>query len=57
MYYAKEFSPGRWHVVNRDTRQPIYDDAPNGKDKPRVFDEDTAEDVVERLNTDEQPTE
>ena len=53
-YYAKEFSPGRWHVIAPDGI-PIYDDAPNGKDKPIVFtDEDVAVDVARQCNEQEE---
>ena len=53
-YYAKEFAPGRWHVIAPDGR-PIYDDAPDGKDKPLVFsDADLAVAAAKRLNEQEE---
>jgi hypothetical protein len=49
-YYAKEFSPGRWHVITPGGL-PIYDDEPYGKDKPLVFtDEDRVMTCVEECN-------
>ena len=48
-YHAKEFSPGRWHIIAPDGF-PIYDDAPYGKDRPLTFDEDSAYAMVTHLN-------
>jgi len=41
-FYVYEFRPGKWHVCNRKSGLPVYDDAPYGKDEPLVFDEDAA---------------
>lgn len=49
-FRIKEFSPGRWHVLN-PAGNPIYDDAPHGKDRPLVFDdEDVAADYAYKCN-------
>jgi len=32
-----EFRPSRWHIVNKKTNVPIYDDALYGKDKTLVI--------------------
>ncbi len=50
-FYAKEFARGKWHICDTECHNtPLYDDNREGKDKPRVFDEDQAYDVVEQLN-------
>lgn len=55
-YYAKEYSPGYWHVMTPYGR-PIYDGALYGKDKPKIFDdEDAALSCAERFNSDETDT-
>ena len=52
-YYAKEYAPGRWHVICPD-RLPLYDNAPHGKDRPLIFrDEDAALACAERCNVDD----
>lgn len=44
----REFVPGRWHVHDRDYfGLPLYDDQ---GDKPLVFDEDRAYELLEELN-------
>lgn len=49
-FYAKEFRPGRWHVISPDGI-PVYDNAPHGKDKPLVFtDEDRAIEFAKNAN-------
>ena len=49
-YYAKEFFPGRWHVIG-PSGIPLYDDAPYGNDKPLVWtDEDAVMDCVQQCN-------
>jgi len=46
-YYAKEFAPGKWHVIDRQSGIPVY----NGDDKPLVIsNDDAAFDCVERIN-------
>lgn len=49
-YYAKEFAPGRWHVIG-PFGIPVYDSAPYGNDKPIVWtDEDKVLHFVEQCN-------
>jgi len=51
MYYAKQFSPGNWHVINPADGRPITDNAPYGVDRILVFrDEDAALERVEACN-------
>jgi len=51
MYYAKQFSPGNWHVINPADGQPITDNAPYGVDRVLVFlDEDAALERVDACN-------
>lgn len=53
-YYAKEFVPGRWHII-APSGIPVYDDAPNGRDKPLVFtDSDAAVAAAKRFNEQEE---
>ena len=50
MYYAKQSSPGNWHVINPEGN-PITDNAPYGVDRVLVFrDEDAALERVEMCN-------
>ena len=49
-FKAKEFSPGLWHIINKTNNVPIHDDDKFGNDKPLVFEEDRAFEVVEELN-------
>lgn len=47
-YYIQEFVPGRWHVRDRrNFNLPLYDE--NGE-KPIIFDEDRAYEVLKELN-------
>ena len=51
MYYAKQFSPNGWHVINPVDGQPITDNAPYGVDRVLVFrDEDAAMERAEACN-------
>jgi len=51
MYYAKQSSPGSWHVINPVGGNPITDNAPYGQDRVLVFrDEDQALERVEMCN-------
>ena len=51
MYYAKQSSPGSWHVINPVDGRPITDNAPYGQDRVLVFrDEDAALERVEACN-------
>lgn len=47
-YYAKEWLPGKWRVIDRENFSlPIY----GQDDKPLDFDEDTALEAVDNLNS------
>lgn len=50
-YYPAPVSPrsDKFHVICPDGF-PIYDDAPYGDDKPKIFDEDRAIEVAQELN-------
>ena len=51
MYYAKQFSPNGWHVINPVDGNPITDNAPYGVDRVLVFrDEDAALERVDACN-------
>jgi len=51
MYYAKQSSPGNWHVINPVDGRPITDNAPYGVDRVLVFrDEDAALERAEACN-------
>lgn len=51
MYYAKQFSPDVWHVINPVDGNPITDNAPYGQDRVLVFrDEDAALERAEACN-------
>lgn len=50
-YYSKEFARERWHVMDRQTGLPVYDNAPDAQDKPLVFtDPDKVVEYVAELN-------
>jgi hypothetical protein len=50
-YTVQSFARGRsFHVID-ETGLPIYDGAPHGKDRPRIFhDEDAAQACADRYN-------
>lgn len=51
MYYAKQSSPGNWHVINPVDGEPVTDNAPYGHARVLVFlDEDAALERVEACN-------
>ncbi len=51
-YFAKEFCPGRWNVCDRNNHDlPLYDDVPDGEDKPLIFkDNDRVLEFVRKIN-------
>ncbi len=52
-YYPYPISPfsTKWHVLDADNYDlPIYDDEPDGRDKPIVYDRDDAYQVADNLN-------
>ena len=50
-YYVKQLKCGDYHVCKLSNHIPVYDDAPDGKDKPLVFkDEDLAIEFRDKLN-------
>jgi len=50
-YRLHEFARERWHVLD-EAGHPVYDDAPDGRDKPLVFtDRDAAMEFRDRKNS------
>lgn len=50
-YYVYEFTQGHYHVCSLENDSPVYDDEPNGNDKPTVWtDKDVAIEYKNKLN-------
>ena len=50
-YYPSKLGKLKWHIVDGTTSVSVYDDAPDGKDKPLTFDDyDDALDASDHLN-------